>query len=207
MNENPCPTGWQPGCTCGSASYEPSDKCQIHGDPDPKQCPWCKKFKGAYVCNGCGFTPATERPPFVFEGPCPTCTESKSICTCGSEWKLGASLHQNLQGLDATTHSEVTICKQGSSLLVSPGPVPFAKHGNCVRLMGIPESPKPGDSYRHFKSHVYKVIGVAWDCRFGNWAVVYSDTAPLWVRPLAEFMGSVVRDSYTGPRFSLVPSA
>ena len=63
---------------------------------------------------------------------------------------------------------------------------------------------KPG-LYRHFKGGDYEVIGVGRDSEDPtNELVVYRkvDTGERWVRPLENFLATIERDGYSGPRFT-----
>lgn len=61
---------------------------------------------------------------------------------------------------------------------------------------------KPG-LYQHFKGGVYEALGVARHSDGDQELVIYRSQkdAGLWARPLAEFMETVERDGYQGPRF------
>ena len=70
--------------------------------------------------------------------------------------------------------------------------------------------PKPA-IYRHFKGGEYRVLGVGRHSDGEELFVVYeprSESTILpedyWIRPLAEFMETVERDGYRGPRFELI---
>mgnify|MGYP001592820245 CR=1 FL=1 len=50
-----CPSGYVPGCDCYSLADAPSEDCWQHGNPDPKQCPYCGQFrKRSEPCKRCG---------------------------------------------------------------------------------------------------------------------------------------------------------
>ena len=61
--------------------------------------------------------------------------------------------------------------------------------------------------YRHFKGGEYEVHGVARHSETGEQLVVYTPLygdGGLWVRPLAMFQESVVRDGQELPRFQFI---
>lgn len=61
--------------------------------------------------------------------------------------------------------------------------------------------------YKHFKGHVYEVIGTAKHSETLEPMVVYvnvEDPDSLWVRPEAMFLETVTRNGETFPRFELV---
>ena len=66
--------------------------------------------------------------------------------------------------------------------------------------------------YKHFKGKEYKVIGVAKDSENLAPFVVYQGLYhtkdvgdhPIFIRPLSEFMDSVTRPEYAGPRFAMI---
>ena len=65
---------------------------------------------------------------------------------------------------------------------------------------------KPG-RYRHFKGKEYEVIGIASHSETLEPMVVYRalyGEHGLWVRPAAMWNETVVRDDYSGPRFSYI---
>ncbi|QQS39592.1 DUF1653 domain-containing protein [Candidatus Woesebacteria bacterium] len=67
---------------------------------------------------------------------------------------------------------------------------------------------KPG-KYKHYKGHLYNVIGVAKHSESLEELVVYetlydNPTAKLWVRPLEMFTGKVKIGGKTIPRFIFV---
>lgn len=62
---------------------------------------------------------------------------------------------------------------------------------------------KPG-LYRHFKGHVYKVIGVAKHSETLEELVVYGKGKDLWVRPKKMFMEKVTVNGKKVPRFKLL---
>lgn len=65
---------------------------------------------------------------------------------------------------------------------------------------------EPG-KYRHFKGGEYEVLGVARHSETGEPMVVYRPLygeGGLWVRPLAMFQQSVLRDGLERPRFEYV---
>lgn len=58
--------------------------------------------------------------------------------------------------------------------------------------------------YRHFKGGLYEVLGVALSSDDGvTESVIYraEKDGQLWSRPLAEFLETVSRNDYIGPRF------
>lgn len=70
--------------------------------------------------------------------------------------------------------------------------------------LGVPitvPSPNPGEFWRHFKGGVYRIETIAMVESTGDRVVVYSGDSGTWTRPLSEFLGSVSRDGYDGPRF------
>jgi hypothetical protein len=67
--------------------------------------------------------------------------------------------------------------------------------------------PQPGEVYRHFKGGVYRVVTVALDEGSGIPQVVYTGPTGTYTRPLVDFLGTVCRDGYEGPRFVLVEPA
>jgi len=63
--------------------------------------------------------------------------------------------------------------------------------------------------YRHFKGGEYQVYGVAKHSESGEELVVYKPLyfeGGLWVRPLAMFQETVVRDGREQPRFEYIES-
>lgn len=65
---------------------------------------------------------------------------------------------------------------------------------------------RPG-RYRHFKGNEYEVVGVATHSETHEPLVVYRPLygeGGLWVRPLAMFTETVIRDGQTFPRFTFV---
>lgn len=60
-------------------------------------------------------------------------------------------------------------------------------------------------SYRHFKGNDYEVLGVARHSETDEPLVVYRPLygdGGMWVRPLAMFLATVVRDGVEVPRFT-----
>ena len=57
---------------------------------------------------------------------------------------------------------------------------------------------KVGGTYKHFKGHVYEVIGIAKDSETLEEKVVYKnkDTNELWIRDVSMFLSKVDRDKY-----------
>ena len=53
-------------------------------------------------------------------------------------------------------------------------------------------------TYKHFKGHIYKVIGIAKDCESLEEKVVYKniDTGELWLRDEKEFLSLVDKNKY-----------
>lgn len=64
---------------------------------------------------------------------------------------------------------------------------------------------KPG-LYRHFKGHVYKVMGVAKHSETLEELVVYGKGKDLWVRPKKMFGGKVTVNGKKVPRFKYIKS-
>lgn len=61
-----------------------------------------------------------------------------------------------------------------------------------------------GGVYRHFKGNAYEVIAVGKHSETLESLVIYRalyGDGEVWVRPLAEFTGTVTRDGKTRPRF------
>lgn len=61
--------------------------------------------------------------------------------------------------------------------------------------------------YRHFKGHVYRVIGTAKHSENLEDYVVYvnvNDEEDMWIRPAGMFLETVTRDGKTFPRFELL---
>lgn len=61
--------------------------------------------------------------------------------------------------------------------------------------------------YRHFKGHVYRVIGTARHSENLEDYVVYvnvNDEEDMWIRPAGMFLESVTREGKTFPRFELL---
>lgn len=61
--------------------------------------------------------------------------------------------------------------------------------------------------YRHFKGHIYKVIGTAKHSETLEELVVYVNTdneTDLWVRPESMFVEKVTQDGKSFPRFELI---
>jgi len=62
----------------------------------------------------------------------------------------------------------------------------------------------PPGRYRHYKGHMYEVIGSARHSETEEWLVVYRalyGDFGLWVRPATLFTGTVEKDGETVPRF------
>lgn len=58
-------------------------------------------------------------------------------------------------------------------------------------------------TYRHYKNHLYEVLGVAHHSETMEELVVYRNAAGnLWVRPLAMFLETVEIDGKSIPRFA-----
>ena len=57
---------------------------------------------------------------------------------------------------------------------------------------------KVGQLYKHFKGHIYRVIGVAKDCETLREKVVYEnvDNYDLWIRDKEDFLSYVDKDKY-----------
>jgi len=57
---------------------------------------------------------------------------------------------------------------------------------------------KKGQIYRHFKGHIYKIVGIAKDSETLEEKVVYEnvDTKELWVRDKIEFLSEVDKNKY-----------
>lgn len=66
--------------------------------------------------------------------------------------------------------------------------------------------PETGKFYKHFKGHVYSVEGVAKHSETLEPMILYKDTVSgeLWARPANMWFDLIERDSYKGPRFSLL---
>lgn len=71
--------------------------------------------------------------------------------------------------------------------------------------------PQAGEMYQHFKGMKYKIIGickhsetleglVCYECLYEN------ELSKIWVRPLEEFMGTLVRDGEVKKRFTKINS-
>lgn len=61
--------------------------------------------------------------------------------------------------------------------------------------------PVPGQFWRHFKGGVYQIVAVATVEATHDRVVVYKGSSGTWTRPMGEFLGTVCRDGYHGPRF------
>jgi hypothetical protein len=62
-------------------------------------------------------------------------------------------------------------------------------------------------TYKHFKGHVYKVIGIAKHSESLEEYVVYvntQDSNDIWIRLKDNFLETVTRDGKTFPRFELI---
>ena len=57
---------------------------------------------------------------------------------------------------------------------------------------------KIGGTYKHFKGHIYKVIGIAKDSEDLKEKVVYqnTETGELWLRDEKEFLSLVDKEKY-----------
>ena len=57
---------------------------------------------------------------------------------------------------------------------------------------------KIGGIYKHFKGHIYQVIGIAKDCETLEEKVVYQNTVTgeLWLRDEEEFLSLVDKEKY-----------
>jgi len=65
----------------------------------------------------------------------------------------------------------------------------------------------PKGIYKHFKGHVYKVIGIAKHSETLEEQVVYvsiSDETDIWVRPATMFLDTVERDGKRFQRFEFL---
>jgi len=65
----------------------------------------------------------------------------------------------------------------------------------------------PKGIYKHFKGHVYKVIGIAKHSETLEEQVVYvsiSDETDIWVRPATMFLDMVERDGKRFQRFEFL---
>ena len=65
-------------------------------------------------------------------------------------------------------------------------------------------------TYKHYKGHLYEVLGVALHSETEEQLVVYTalyGERGLWVRPLAMFTGTVRIDGADVPRFALIDGA
>jgi len=65
----------------------------------------------------------------------------------------------------------------------------------------------PKGIYKHFKGHVYKVIGIAKHSETLEEQVVYvsiSDETDIWVRPATMFLDTVERDGNRFQRFEFL---
>lgn len=62
---------------------------------------------------------------------------------------------------------------------------------------------KAGDTFRHFKGNIYRVIAIARDCEDLKEIVVYQnvDKGDIWTRPLDNFNEIVTRDGKSFDRF------
>ncbi len=61
-------------------------------------------------------------------------------------------------------------------------------------------------TYRHFKGHFCKVLGVAKHSEDTTQEfVVYDHDGQLWIRPLEMFLENVEKEGYSGPRFKYLP--
>ena len=61
--------------------------------------------------------------------------------------------------------------------------------------------------YKHFKGHVYKVIGIAKHSETLEEMVVYINVEnedDIWLRPVSMFLENVTRDGKTFPRFKFI---
>jgi hypothetical protein len=61
--------------------------------------------------------------------------------------------------------------------------------------------------YRHFKGKDYEVLGVGRNSLdYSEELVIYRslDSGDLWARPLSDFLATVERDDYKGPRFVFI---
>lgn len=59
--------------------------------------------------------------------------------------------------------------------------------------------PQPGEKWRHFKGHVYKILFIAGDTEREGLDIVYQSTEASrlkWVRPLTMFMSEVDHEKY-----------
>ena len=55
---------------------------------------------------------------------------------------------------------------------------------------------KVGQTYRHFKGNIYKVLLLAKDSESTEDVVVYGHDSQNWVRPLSEFVSEVEHQKY-----------
>lgn len=61
--------------------------------------------------------------------------------------------------------------------------------------------------YRHFKGHVYRVIGIAKHSETLEEMVVYVNAEnedDVWLRPVPMFLETITKDGKTFPRFEFV---
>ena len=64
-------------------------------------------------------------------------------------------------------------------------------------------------TYRHFKGHTVRVIGVAknsenYEEEFVVYIHPYEGHDQIWIRPISMFLENVERDGYSGPRFEYI---
>nr|DAV85250.1 MAG TPA: Protein of unknown function (DUF1653) [Bacteriophage sp.] len=68
-----------------------------------------------------------------------------------------------------------------------------------MKLIYKRDYPQPGEKWKHFKGHVYKILFIAGDAEHEGLAVAYqSEEVPKlkWVRSLKMFMSEVDHEKY-----------
>ncbi len=82
-------------------------------------------------------------------------------------------------------------------LITKPGKAEGAK-----QMKEVGEKPEAGDVYQSYKGNLYMIIGRAIHAETTEEMVIYkSDGEMTFVRPLSLFLGSVVIDGQTRPRY------
>ncbi len=70
---------------------------------------------------------------------------------------------------------------------------------------------KPGQTYKHYKCDIYKILNLVKHSETEEWLVVYERQTDIihqgwkiWARPLTMFQEVIEVKDYKGPRFSLI---
>lgn len=86
------------------------------------------------------------------------------------------------------------------------GMLAMMSRGNLPPLLPS-DTPKPGETYRHYKGDLYKVVLIALHSNDEEWMVVYQPMsehpdAPFFTRPLRDWSETVERNGALTARFT-----